>query len=251
MASVNFMKLKGDADVARVLRHCDQRERLKHEHKNEHINKELTGQNGQMKNRGGYAQSYGYYKDRIKHLDATTNKNHRKDRVTAFALEASCPEGMNLQEFADIVGRNISRMYGFRNVVNFYVHQDEKHEYLDDGKWVMSRHHVHAIVIPEIDGQLRGKEFSSKERMQLLNKAIDRDCRARGYIFLTGAGGRHKSVEDLKLKSNAELIAYEQLKGKYERLRDFCGQYEIDGQSLLDKFDKQEAREKQDHSISR
>ena len=245
MASVNFMKLKGDADVARVLRHCDQRERLKREHKNEHINKELTGQNAQMKIRGGYAQSYGYYKDRIKHLDASTNKNHRKDRVTGFALEAACPEGMDLQLFADIVGRNISALYGYRNIINFYVHQDERHAYLDHGEWKMSLNHVHAILIPEIDGQLRGKEFSSKKMMLQLNQLIDQDCRARGYAFLTGAGGRHKSVEELKLESNAELTAYQQLKAKYERLRDFCDDLPMPDNeklSVLQAFDKAECQ---------
>ena len=44
MASVNFKKLKGN-DVKAMLRHCDSAERLKHNHKNQDIDKSRTKNN--------------------------------------------------------------------------------------------------------------------------------------------------------------------------------------------------------------
>ena len=37
-----------------------------------------------------------------------------------------------------------------------------------------SREHLHFYVIPEIDGQLNGKNFSSKKRMIELNKKLEK-----------------------------------------------------------------------------
>lgn len=241
MASVNFLKLKGGSDVSRILRHCDQRERLQRDHKNIHIDKSLTDQNGQMKSRGGYKKTFSYYTNRINELDATTNTNKRKDRVTAFALEVPAPEGMPIQDFANIVGHRIAQMYGMNNIVNLYVHQDEQHQYFDHGEIKTSRNHVHGIVIPEINGKLDGKHFSSRARMKQLNRLIDADCREKGYIFLTGVKPRHRSVEELKRASDQELLDYEHLQGKYERLRAFCDDLTMpDGKSVTQAFDKSE-----------
>lgn len=241
MASVNFFKLKGGGDVARILRHCDKQERLQRDHQNIHIDKSLTDQNGQMRSRGDYYQTFNYYRDRIQKLDDTTNTNRRRDRVTAFALESAAPEGMPIQDFANIVGNRISQMYGKQNIVNLYIHQDEQHQYMDQGQIRTSRHHVHAVVIPEIGGKLDGKHFSSKASMQRLNQLIDADCRERGYTFLTGVKPRHKSVEELKRASDKELYDYEQLKGKYERLRAFCDQIQMqNGLTVAQTFDNHE-----------
>lgn len=247
MASVNFMKLKGGSDVARILRHCDAEMRLKQQHSNVHIDKSKTHLNGQMIARGDYDQSLGYYMQRIQDLDATTNTNKRRDRVTCFALEVPAPEGMPVSDFAQIVGNRISQMYGRRNIVNLYVHQNEQHQYMDHGQIRTSRHHIHAIVIPEIDGKLDGKHFSSKSRMQRLNQLIDTDCREKGFIFLTGGKPRHRSVEELKRASDRELYDYEQLKGKYERLRAFCDDLTMpDGKSSVTQaFDELECQKPQ------
>lgn len=250
VASVNYLKLHGRADVARIVRHCDIRERKKHEHSNIHINKEYSELNGQMKGRGWYEDSMRYYDQRIADLDATTNTNKRKDRVTAFSLEIPFPEKneygneIPTNDFVNIVGRRVSGLYGKDNVVNLYIHKDEKHEYLDHGEVKMSRDHIHCIVIPEIDGKLNGKAFSSKSNMKRLNKLIDADCKERGFIFLTGAEPRKKSVEELKRASEKELRDIEELRGKYQRLREFAGNYKTkSGQSITELFDKSERSE--------
>lgn len=243
MASVNFLKLKGGGDVSRIIRHCDKSMRLKQQHSNVHIDKSKTDHNGQMRSRGDYKASFDYYEKRIQELDSTTNTNKRKDRVTAFALEVPTPENMPVQSFATIVGNRIAQMYGKRNIVNLYVHQDEQHQYFDNGQIKTSRHHVHAIVVPEIDGKLDGKHFSSKARMQRLNRLIDADCRDLGYIFLTGSKPRHKTVEELKRDSQNELMDYEVLQGKYDRLRAFCESIELEnGRTATEEFDRRESR---------
>ena len=252
MASVNYLKLKGGADVARIIRHCDKLERQKseREHANIHIDKSKSEFNGQMGQRGDYKKTMAYYHQRIADLDATTNTNHRKDRVTAFSLEVPVPENMPINEFANIVGKRVTEMYGKQNIVNLYVHQDEQHEYIDHGEKKLSRNHVHAVVIPEIHGKLNGKQFSSKSNMKRLNALIDKDCQQRGFIFMTGAEPRKKSVEELKRASEKELQDIKQLQGKYERLRAFTSRYKTkSGQTITELFDQSEIKQSKPKSI--
>lgn len=252
MASVNYLKLKGGADVARIIRHCDKLERQKseREHANVHIDKSKSISNGQMTQRGDYKKTMAYYHQRIADLDTTTNTNHRKDRVTAFSLEVPAPENMPINEFANIVGTRVSEMYGKQNIINLYVHQDEQHEYIDHGEKKLSRNHIHAVVIPEIHGKLNGKQFSSKSNMKRLNALIDKDCRQRGFIFMTGAEPRKKSVEELKRASEKEIQDIEQLQGKYERLRAFASRYKTkSGQTITELFDQSEIKRSRPKSI--
>ena len=54
-------------------------------------------------------------------------------------------------------------------------------------------------VIPEIDGKLNGKQFSSKTSMKSLNKAIDKLAKDKYKVpFLAGIEARKRSVEELK-----------------------------------------------------
>lgn len=252
MASVNYMKLHGRADVARIARHCDVRERQQHEHSNIHIDKTKTDKNGQMKSRGFYSDTMAYYDNRIADLDATTNTNKRRDRVTAFALEIPKPEQIPMKQFSLICMNRIREMYGRNNIVNFYIHNDEQHDYMDHGEIRTSLDHVHAIVIPEIDGRLNGKKFSSKSNMKKLNQMIDADCRSCGFTFMTGAEPRKRTVEELKRASEKEIQELYDVKGKYERLRKFAGRYKTKtGQSITEEFDKTEMKRGKSQDIER
>ena len=222
MASVNYMKLKSQTEVARLIRHCDKTTRAQDTHSNPHIDKEMTQHNGQMRSRGGCEDALQYYTNRIAQLDNTTNRNHRKDRVTAFSLEVPAPEGMSITTFSGIVLGCIGTMYGKDNIIQAYAHRDEVHQYIDHGQIRTSREHLHVLVIPEINGQLNGKAFSSRTRMRQLNKSIDQACRNKGYIFLTGTTPRRQTVEELKRASQAEIDRLKAVEGRYERLRSLC-----------------------------
>lgn len=215
MASVNWMKMKSASEAKAVMRHCDADERLKHEHSNKQIDKSKTGQN-YVYFRGSYSDMCAKYDDRIKQLDSTTNRNRRKDRVTLFSLEVPLPDGIKSkadeQRFFKLVGQMMSERYGNDNLINGYVHCDEIHDYVDSrtGDARTSRVHAHFFFVPEVDGQLNGKAFSSKARMTELNTAIDRMCSAEfGCHFMTGEKTKGTTVEHLKAMSASALVQRE------------------------------------------
>ena len=204
MASVDYHKCKaGTSAAGALLQHCDAQERLKHEHSNEHIDKDLTAANRQGER--NYAQTMAAFRDRLAELDAMPGANRRRDRVELFMLEVPIPAGHDPERFAAMAVGEIRDMYGDRNVINWYLHKDEQHEYMDHGEVRRSLAHVHVPVVPEIDGRLNGKAFSSRARMVELNRRIDDGARELGGpAFLTGTHPRKRSVEELKIASYRE-----------------------------------------------
>lgn len=207
MASVNFKKCNGAGTAKAMMRHSERDERLSRTHSNPDIDKSLTANNTSLFGLT-YAEMCQKYDDRIKLLDLTTNTNKRADRVTMFALEYSVPEGLNeaLEDsYLSDVEKLIEAKYGRDNIIESCRHYDEKHEYMDHGVTKMSRAHAHVFVVPEIDGKLNGKKFSSKRNMIELNRAIDDMSREKYHIaFMTGQQARHKTVEELKHDSQIE-----------------------------------------------
>lgn len=220
MASVNFEKLKSASEVKAMLRHCDIDERMKTEaHSNRHIDKSLTGNNQQYEM--NYMETCNMYDERIAYLDTLEGQNKRSDRVTCFGLEIPFPEKLQAhqeQKWIENISDILIERYG-ENVLNLYVHRDEKHTYTDaeTGKTRESRNHIHAYVIPEINGKLNGKAFSSKKAMVSLNNEIQTMTQDNfGIDFMDGTKKKSKdSVESLKQKS--EKKALEQAKNDYEK----------------------------------
>ena len=67
---------------------------------------------------------------------------------------------------------------------------------------------MHMYIVPERDGILNGKWFSSKANMLQVNNSIDDMCmREFGKPFMTGSKKKGKSVEDLKRRSTDELMS--------------------------------------------
>ena len=209
MSSVNFKKLKGAGDVSAMARHSEKEERLRHEHANKDINKELTNNNSSMFNLS-YKDIIQKYKDRIEALDNTSNTNHRKDRVTCFSLEYAVPENLPPNQYSEwfsATEKYLSDKFGIDNIIESERHVDEQHLYRDHGDIVMSRAHIHMLVVPEIDGKLDGKHFSSRKTMVEVNKGLDDLTRERyGIGFMTGKEAKHKSVEELKHESSIEEL---------------------------------------------
>lgn len=209
MASVDFHKCKeAKGEPLAMIRHSDTAERLKHNHSNEDIDKSLTPLNKNLTGRS-YAEASAYYEDRIRQLDETTNTNKRKDRVPLFALYVPAPEGLNEAEavaFLRDVHERMTEVYGAENIAASYIHVDEVHAYLDDGKEKLSRIHLHEFVIPEIKGVLNGKRFSSARNMRSINNDLDLIARnVYGVRFMTGEKPKRKTVEELKRAGEAEI----------------------------------------------
>lgn len=163
-----------------------------------------------------YQQRCRRYDKRIKELDSTTNTNKRKDRVTMQGIEIPVPKELPEEQYHDWF-KDVCKIYinhfGAENVMYFDVHVDEVHDYIDSvtGEWETSRVHAHCGVIPEIDGVLNGKAFSSRTNMRKLNKAVeDMTTQKYGCKFQTGEKRKSKqTIDELKNKS-AELEFEEQ-----------------------------------------
>lgn len=223
MASVNFMKLKSPAEVKCKIRHCDRECRKKDGHRNKHIDKSLTDKNIQVGR--SYAETCKRFDDRIAYLDSLPKANKKQDRVICFALEFPAPKGMrseDVYEWSKKCYKLICDSYGGKNVVNYYLHRDEQHDYTDSrtGEQERSRTHIHAFVIPEVNGKLNGKVFSSANRMRELNQLIhDMTLRDYGMPFMDGTKrGSRKTVEQLKQETE-QLEAESHLKALRERER--------------------------------
>lgn len=206
MASVNFEKLKTPQEVKAMLRHCDKEERKDANHGNRHIDKNATKDNRQMGRT--YKETCKAYDERIAYLDSLKGANKRKDRVTCFGLEIPYPEDIAEADkvaWSNEIFRIAVERYGEENILQCYEHRDEKHEYIDaeTGKKRMSRDHLHLYVIPEIDGRLNGKAFSSRQRIIDLNNAIQQMTQdTYGIDFMNGTKKKSRaSVESLKQRS--------------------------------------------------
>lgn len=207
MAGVSFEKYKTSNKVKSILRHCDKEKRLATRvHSNEHIDKAKTVDNIQMGR--DYKQSCEYYDKRQKWLANQPNANKRSDKVLCFGLEIPFPDGLSYDQQVDCMNRVtaiIAEMYGGENIVNAYMHVDEQHEYMDSEKKAlrMSRVHGHVLVIPEMEGRLNGRDFSSRRNMKRLNNAIHTMCQEQyGLDFMDGTKSKSKdNVATLKLKS--------------------------------------------------
>ena len=124
MSSVNFEKIKQNGKpVSAYIRHNDSSERLKHEHSNKEINKDLTSGNVDWKGID-YNAAQERYKARIAELDKVEGQNKRKDRVVAFALCVPIPKDVSDKKaFFNDVMELFSKDFGERNIIqgNFHV----------------------------------------------------------------------------------------------------------------------------------
>ena len=220
MASIGYLKLKTRNDIRGVLRHCDPKCRMEDQHSNVDIDKSKTAQNMQYLP-CNFVDTYNRFTRMIRELDTVPGANKRKDRVEAFALNIPFPEEISQtperwREFGAWLIKWCAEHY---KVVNAYLHVDESHEYLSSGVLHMSRPHVHLVCIPEVDGRLCGKKFSSPKQMSSMNKQLDADIMKEfGVHFLTHEEPRKKKVEELKLESYKELT--EDVQKRLKQLHD-------------------------------
>lgn len=165
-----------------------------------HLNKSLLGLT--------YEQMCEKYDSRIAQLDATTNTNRRKDRVTLQNIEIPVPAGLDRKLYNRWfirVAEIMCDMYGRENFIDGQIHYDEEHEYVDaeTHEKRMSRVHMHASIVPEVNGVLNCKRMSGRANMRKLNNAIEKMTQQQfGCSFMTGTKKRSReSLDELKYKS--------------------------------------------------
>lgn len=221
MSSCNWEKKKGAIEAKALFRHCDTKEREKTEHSNKDIDKSLTHLNmsfGFYDNPGGsgYDAICKAYDDYIADLDSRAGANKRKDRVTLCALNLTVPAGMDdatAQMWCIEAYEVLYDCFGER-LLGGTAHFDEKHTYIDveTKEKRVSRVHLQAQVIPEVDGRLNAKALTSRSNMIILNNRIQAMTKSRfpGYVFMDGTKRKSKKpVEELKQESDVLAVLEE------------------------------------------
>lgn len=187
-------------DISQEAREIAARENPHIDLSKSHLNRSLLGLS--------YKQMCEKYDSRIAQLDATTNTNRRKDRVTLQNIEIPVPAGLDRKLYnkwfikvAEILGD----FYGHANFIDAQIHYDEEHEYVDaeTHEKRMSRVHMHASIVPEVNGVLNCKRMSGRANMRKLNNAIEKMTQQQfGCSFMTGTKKRSReSLDELKYKS--------------------------------------------------
>ena len=210
MASVDWKKFHTAGDAKAMLRHNDPEKRVETNHSNTDIDKSLTSQNVSIFGLS-YEDACKRYDDRLEYLDANGNRNKRKDRVTFISLYVPTPEQLpeeqELKWFSD-VAKILTDEFGEENIIEGYIHRDEKHEYKDvrTGEIVQSRSHLHLCFIPERDGQLVAKRIMSRMGMRKINSLVDAMTHEKYNVYFLD-GTQQQSQGDVEsLKSQSRLL---------------------------------------------
>lgn len=220
MASCEFKggKCKSKQQAKAYLRHNDKdRREATKEHSNKDIDKSKTSLNVDLLNMS-YEDKCKKYDDRISELDATTNTNKRKDRLTMQGIVVPAPLNLPRERYLEWFTRVheiLTEKYGKENCVGSDVHYDEEHKYIDPETRLeaVSRVHLHYSTIPVLNGSLNGKWCSERANMIQLNNAIQEMSQNEfGVDFMDGTKKKgSKSTETLKNASKqAEMDAREE-----------------------------------------
>lgn len=217
------MKAKGATEAKAIMRHCDQSEREKNKHSNKDINKALTARNWSMRGLS-YSAACKEYDARIAELDSKPRANRRKDRVTYMGIDIPAPADLRKDQLKPWFRRawEIFQEQTHGAGIEGWVHVDEVHDYMRDGRITTSREHMHIGAVPAVNGRLCGKEFSSRKQMMSLNNAIQQMSKDEfGVDFMDGS--RQKStmtVEQLKKNSLDEFLKREEAVSAREAILD-------------------------------
>lgn len=205
-------KIKNMRMFKGLIRHCAPDTRYGDNQKNEHVDESKAGLNYSFLDLT-YAERVERLQNRLKALEST-NTNKRKDRVFAYSVEIAAPAELKLDQAEEWFKNTMycmCAMYGYKDFSNLIyadLHCDEVHDYIGPGNEKRtSRIHAHLCFVPEKDGSLNAKWFSSKSNMQKANRVMDTMCQEKGYgTFLTGAKTRsRKTVSELKFESVERL----------------------------------------------
>lgn len=217
MASINWGK-SNRAKMAGTGVHFDNAKRARLNHANKDIDRARTNENYYLgaKDYDDVRQKANDYINQIDKEHPPKKRQKEQDRTSVFSLEFVCPRQLTdaglSDEFFKSADELLREHFGDA-YVGQAVHKDETHEYLDarTKELKTSCEHGHAWVCAHAkwkdkSGNVReginGKNFSSLQNINRLNKAFDEMClREFGIRYNTGEEAGKKSVEQLKLDS--------------------------------------------------
>lgn len=208
MSSVNWQKIKTASEAKAKIRHNDKSERMKNNHENRDINKLLTAKNLCLDGRT-YAEKCDAYDKRVAYCKGNM-KRVRSDAVTMIGLNIKLPPGLTHADYDTQAAwcqdcyRIIGDYVGYDNIVSATADFDEIHEFYnpDTDQMELSRPEVDVKFVPEVDGRLCAKQWQTKGNMRELNNQIEEMTQQQyGMAFMTGAGAKNVSTEQLKVVS--------------------------------------------------
>ena len=151
-----------------------------------------------------YERARAAYAERLNSVERNM-KRLRSDRVQGIELYIPEPEGLknaDRQEFFSKGYEELKDFFGSDNVIYGAVHLDEIHDYKDNstGELKTSRAHMHALIVPYLDGRLCAKELMTRANFRALNGRFDGLAKEYGLVFQTGEQKKGVTVEELKGK---------------------------------------------------
>lgn len=219
MSSVNWAKFQKGQSKA-ILMHCDGDERVCRSHNNAHIDTSKTNQNIALGLCEQREVLYKTFDDIVTKCNekqvAESGKSIRKDQVQLIGLSITVPKDLAKEKYEDWFRDTyevLCKTYGKR-VLGADCHFDEVHEYQDvrSGKTVESRPHMHAFVIPEVDGKLNGKKFVTRKAMTSINNTLQKMTQ-ENYSCDFMDGTKKKSLGDVETVKGLSSVMKEQNDG--------------------------------------
>lgn len=207
-------KCKSIQQAKAYFRHNTNDRRMEVQHTNPHINTRLTHLNFSVKGLN-YQERCEAYDKRMGEIDQGKPGSGKNARTLMISVVVYPPIGLlgdkpRLREWFIRAGQVAEARFG-SNMIDMAVDFDEIHDYRDKtGQVVTSREHGHLWLVPEVDGKLNGKQFSSRAVITGFNAELQAmSIQEFGCPMMDGSkakGGR--PVEDLKAESRAaEIIA--------------------------------------------
>lgn len=205
-------KAKSAQTAKALFRHNDAQRRAEVQHSNPHIDKSKTYLN--FSYRGlTYEQRCAAYDARMGEIDqgkGGSGKNARTvlQSVILYPPAALAEDSAREKAWFLRAGELAEARFG-KNLIDIAYDLDERHEYRDkDGKLQMSLDHGHMWLVPEVDGKLNGKQFSSRKNIIAFNAELqEMSIREFGCPMMDGSRAKGgKPVEQLKVESAAREI---------------------------------------------
>lgn len=208
-AGWNGGKAKSTQQAKAWMRHNSKDERIAANHSNTDIDKSRTPLNWSYRGLSYKARCAAYDK-RMGEIDQGKPGSGKNARTVLQAVCVYSPAALRgdldkLRDWFQRVGELAEAQFGAANVIDMAVDVDEVHEYPDGetGVWRTAAEHGHLWLVPEVDGRLNGKQFSSRAAINKFNDSLQYMTeREFGCAFNDGMRTKRRgTVETLKART--------------------------------------------------
>lgn len=212
-AQWNDGKAKTKQQVKAWFRHNSKEERIEANHSNTDIDPSRTPLNFSFRGLD-YKGRCAAYDKRLSEIDTGKPGSGKNARTILQSVIVYAPEELRgdlpkLRDWFQRVGELAEQQFKPENVIDMAVDVDEVHEYPDGetSEWRTAAEHGHLWLVPEVNGKLNGKQFSSRAAIISFNDAIH-DMTEKEFNCKFNDGTKQKrrgKVEQMKVQSVKKL----------------------------------------------